>query len=401
MVLPTLKDFDCRGKRVVIREDLNVPIENGRISGDARIKAALPTIQYALEQGAAIILLSHLGRPKEGHVNSELSLAPVAERLQFLLNRPVKFKVDWLNGFEIALGEVVLCENVRFQEGEKENDPKLAKKIAQLGDIFVMDAFATAHRSEASTVGAVQFFPQACAGLLLMSEITALTQALKNPARPLLAIVGGSKVSSKLQVLSALIDKVDTLILGGGIANTFLAAQGYKLGKSLVETGLIESAKRLIALAKQKHAEIILPTDVVVAKEISVTAKTKVKKLTEIEADEMVLDCGPESIRLYNRAVVSAATILWNGPIGVFEMTPFEGGTRALSLGIADSTAFSIAGGGDTLAAIEKYNLSSKITYISTGGGAFLEFIEGKTLPALKALEKHKNDFQRSKHEKI
>lgn len=399
MVLPTLKDLDCSDKRVLIREDLNVPIENGYISSDARIKAALPTIQYALDQGAAVIILSHLGRPEEGHVNAEFSLAPVAERLQALLDRPVKFVVDWLDGFDIAPGEVVLCENVRFQKGEKKNDPALAKKIAKLGDIFVMDAFATAHRSEASTVGVAQFSAQACAGLLLMAEVKALTQALKNPARPLLAIVGGSKISSKLHVLSSLIDKVDSLILGGGIANTFLAAQGYKLGKSLVENGLIEEAKRLMVLAQQKHAEIILPTDVVVAKEMSATAKTKVKKLTEIEDDEMVLDAGPESIRLYNRAVVSAATILWNGPIGVFEMAPFEGGTRALSLAIADSRAFSIAGGGDTLAAIEKYNISDKISYISTGGGAFLEFVEGKTLPALKVLEEHQGDSQGSKHE--
>jgi phosphoglycerate kinase len=391
MTLPTLKDLDCRNKRVIIREDLNVPIENGHISSDARIKAALPTIQYALQQGAAVIILSHLGRPEEGRVTPEFSLAPVAQHLQALLGCPVKLVVDWVDGFEISPGEVVLCENVRFQKGEKKNDPALAKKIARLGDIFVMDAFATAHRSEASTVGAAQFSPQACAGLLLIAEVNALTQALKNPARPLLTIVGGSKVSSKLQVLSALIDKVDSLILGGGIANTFLAAQGYQLGKSLVEQDLIAQAKRLMALAQQKHAEIILPTDVVVAKEMSATAKTTVKKLTDIEKDDMVLDAGPESIRLYNRVIVSAATILWNGPIGVFEMAPFEGGTRALSLAIADSKAFSIAGGGDTLAAIEKYNISDKISYISTGGGAFLEFVEGKALPALKVLAEQKN----------
>lgn len=390
-MLRTLKDLDCKNKRVLIREDLNVPIKNGCITSDARIKAALPTIQYALQQGAAVIVLSHLGRPEEGATSNAFSLAPVAERLQALLNYPVKFIDNWLNGFAIAPGEVVLCENVRFQKGEKKNDPVLAKKIAKLGDIFVMDAFATAHRSEASTVGAAQFSPQACAGLLLAAEVKALTLALENPARPLLAIVGGSKISTKLHVLSSLIAKVNSLILGGGIANTFLAAQGYNLGKSLIEKDLIEQAKHLMILAQQKKAEIILPIDVVVAKEISDTAKTKIKKLTEIDADEMILDNGPASIELCNRAVVSAGTILWNGPVGVFEKAPFESGTHALSVAIANSGAFSVAGGGDTLAVLEKYNISHKITYISTGGGAFLEFIEGKTLPGLKVLEKHKS----------
>ncbi len=387
-MLVTLKDLDLRQKRVIIREDFNVPMENGQITSDARIQAALPTIHYALEQEAAVILLSHLGRPTEGGGTPEFSLAPVAERLQTLLKHPVKFIVDWIDGFEIAPGEVVLCENVRFQKGEKKNDSILAKKIAKLGDIFVMDAFATAHRSEASTVGVAQFSKQACAGLLLAAEIKALTQALKNPARPLLAIVGGSKVSSKLHVLSSLLLKVNFLIVGGGIANTFLAAEGYKLGRSLVENDLIEEAKRLMILAKEKQVEIILPIDVVVAQEISATATTKIKKLTEIGNDEMVLDSGPASIALYTRAIASAATILWNGPIGVFELTPFESGTRTLSHAIANSSAFSIAGGGDTLAAIEKYAINDKISYISTGGGAFLEFIEGKNLPALQALQK-------------
>ncbi len=378
--LISLKGLNLHHKRLIIREDLNVPMEKGRITSDARIQAALPTIQYALEQGAAVILLSHLGRPEEGHITPKFSLAPIAERLQTLLGRPVKFISHWLDGFEIEPGEVVLCENVRFQKGEKNNDSILAKKIAKLGDIFVMDAFATAHRSEASTVGVAQFSEQACAGLLLMAELEVLTQALKNPARPLLAIVGGSKVSSKLQVLAALIQKVDKLILGGGIANTFLVAQGYRLGRSLVESDLIAEAKHLIVLAQQKQVEIILPVDVVVAKEI--------KKLTEIEDDEMVLDIGPESIKLYIQSISSAATILWNGPVGVFEMSPFEEGTRALSLAIARSKAFSIAGGGDTLAAIEKYGITNKISYISTGGGAFLEFIEDENLPALSVLKK-------------
>lgn len=389
MSLESLKDLNLYHKRVIIREDFNVPMENGNITSDTRIRAALPTIQYALDQGASVILLSHLGRPEEGHITPEFSLAPIAKRLQTLLGRPVRFIVHWIDGFEIVPGELVLCENVRFQRGEKKNDPNLAKKIAKLGDIFVMDAFATAHRSEASTVGVAQFSEQACAGLLLMAELKALTQALKNPARPLLAIVGGAKISSKLQVLAALMQKVDKLILGGGIANTFLAAKGYKLGRSLLEKDLIAEANRLIALAQQSQVEIILPLDVVVAKEISASpAKTSLKKITEVADDEMVLDIGPESIKHYTESIESAATILWNGPVGVFELSPFEAGTRALSLAIAKGKAFSIAGGGDTLAAIEKYGISDKISYISTGGGAFLEFIEDENLPVLTALKK-------------
>lgn len=386
MLIPTLKDIDLKGKRVVIREDFNVPLEEGRITSDARIRAALPTIRYALEQNAAVILLSHLGRPEEGKVIAEFSLAPVAKCLQQQLGRPVRFIPQWLQGFTISPGEVVLCENVRFQPGEKKNDPTLAKKIAALGDVFVMDAFASAHRSEASTVGATQFAAQACAGLLFITELNALTQALQNPARPLLAIVGGSKISSKLHVLSSLLHNVDALILGGGIANTFLAAQGYELGSSLLENDLIPEAKRLIALAKQRGVTMLLPTDVVTATTISPHASTALKKLTEIAADDRVLDIGPESIKRYVQAIASAATILWNGPVGVFEVAPFADGTRAVSLAIANSQAFSIAGGGDTLAAIEKYAIGDKISYISTGGGAFLEFIEGNDLPALHVL---------------
>jgi len=387
MLFNTIKDIDCRNKRIVVREDLNVPMENGHITSDMRAQAALPTLQYILNQDAAVIVLSHLGRPPEGRVTPEFSLAPLAARLQILLGRPVRFIADWINGFEISPGEIALCENVRFQRGEQENDPALAKKIAALGDVFVMDAFATAHRNEASTTGAAQFAPQACAGLLLTAELQALTQALQNPARPLLAIVGGAKVSSKLQILKSLLHKVNTLIVGGGIANTLLLAQGYAVGKSLVETSLIEEATRLMTLAQQNFVEIMLPIDVTVAKEISATATTYCKKLTKISNDDIILDVGPESVQHYQQAIASAATILWNGPVGVFEMAPFEKGTMALSFAIANSHAFSIAGGGDTVAAIEKYAIGNKISYISTGGGAFLEFVEGKPFPILQFLQ--------------
>lgn len=387
MNLIGIEDLDVKNKRVLIREDFNVPLNEGIIMSDARIKAALPTIQYALKKGAAVILLSHLDRPEEGTINSALSLAPIAIRLQSLLGQPVRFITDWLDGFKILPGEVVLCENVRFQRGEKKNDSILAKKMAKLADIFVMDAFATAHRREASTVGVAQFSPQACIGLLLTSELKALSLALENPARPLLAIVGGSKVSTKLSLLASLLNKVDFLILGGGIANTFLVAQGYSIGCSLFEVELVEEAKKLLDLAKQRQIEIVLPTDAIVATEISATAKIAIKKLTEIKKHEMILDIGPESIKRYLQYVQRAASILWNGPIGVFELAPFEQGTRALSYAIANSSAFTIAGGGDTLAAIEKYGIADKLSYISTGGGAFLEFIQGETLPALVTLQ--------------
>lgn len=388
MNLTRLEDLDLKNKRVLIREDFNVPLDKGMVMSDARIKAALPTIHYALDNGAAVILLSHLDRPEEGIINPELSLAPIAARLQELLGKPVRFISDWLDGLKISPGEVVLCENVRFQRGEKKNDPSLAKKIAKLADIFVMDAFATAHRSEASTVGVAQFSSQVCAGLLLISELKALSLALESPARPLLAIVGGAKVSTKLILLSSLLNKVDFLILGGGIANTFLVAQGYSVGNSLFEVDLVKEAKKLLNLAKARQVEIILPSDVMVSHEISVNAETTIKKLTEIKKDEMILDIGPESIKRYEQCVQRAASILWNGPLGVFELAPFEQGTRALSYAIANSSAFSIAGGGDTLAAIEKYGIADKLSYISTGGGAFLEFIQGKALPALVELQK-------------
>lgn len=387
MVLISLEDIDLQNQRVLIREDFNVPLDKGMITSDARIKAALPTIRYALKKNAAVILLSHLDRPKEGFVTPELSLAPIAARLQELLGRPVRFIIDWLNGFKISPGEVVLCENVRFQVGEKKNDPILAKKIAKLADIFVMDAFATAHRHEASTVGVAQFSPRVCAGLLLMSELKALIKALENPARPLLAIVGGAKVSTKLTLLSSLLSKVNFLILGGGIANTFLVAQGYSIGQSLFEIDLVNEAKKLLEASKQLQVKIVLPTDVIVATEISAAAKVAVKKITEIKKNEMILDIGPTSIMHYTEFVSRAKSILWNGPVGVFELAPFEQGTRALSYAIANSPAFSIAGGGDTLAAIEKYGIADKISYTSTGGGAFLEFIQGNTLPALAILQ--------------
>jgi phosphoglycerate kinase len=387
MNLTNIKDLDLKNKRVLIREDFNVPLNKGIIMSDARIKAALPTIQYALEKGAAVILLSHLDRPEEGTTNPEFSLAPIAVRLQELLGQPVKFLADWLDGFKILPGEVVLCENVRFQRGEKKNDPSLAKKMAKLADIFVMDAFATAHRREASTVGVAQFSTQVCIGLLLTSELKTLSSVLENPARPLLAIVGGSKVSTKLSLLASLLNKINFLILGGGIANTFLVAQGYSIGCSLFEIELVEEAKTLLNLSKRRQVEVVLPVDAIVATEISARAKISVKKLTEIKKHEMILDIGPESIKRYTQYIHRAASVLWNGPVGVFEFAPFEQGTRALSYAIASSSAFTIAGGGDTLAAIEKYGIADKLSYISTGGGAFLEFIQGETLPALAILQ--------------
>lgn len=382
-----LTDLDLHQKRVLIREDLNVPIEQGHIMNDARIRAALPTLRYAWQQGAAVVILSHLGRPEEGKLTPALSLAPVAERLQQLLGQPVRFVEHWIDGFPLTPGDIVLCENVRFERGEKENDPSLAKKMAQLGDIFVMDAFATAHRCEASTVGVAEFSKQCCAGLLLSAELQALSRALHDPARPLLSIVGGAKIASKLPLLESLIEKSNVLILGGGIANTFLAAQGFSLGTSLVEKELIPTAQRLLALAEEKQVTLALPEDGVMAKEVSATAIGKIKKITEMDEDDKLLDTGPLTNQRYQRLIHAAATILWNGPVGVFELPNFEMGTRVLSQTIANSQAFSIAGGGDTLAAIEKYGIRDKLSYVSTGGGAFLEFVEGRPLPGLQALQ--------------
>ena len=382
-----MADQALAGKRVMIREDLNVPVEGGVVTSDARIRAALPTIRAAVEQGARVILLSHLGRPKEGEFSAENSLAPVATRLGELLGQPVRLQRDWLDGVECAPGEVVLCENVRFNKGEKKDDETLARRMATLCDVFVMDAFGTAHRAEASTHGVARFAPIACAGPLLVGELEALERALARPARPLVAIVAGSKVSTKLTVLESLLAKVDKLIVGGGIANTFLAATGVSVGKSLHEPDMLETARTLLAQAKARGADIPLPSDVVVAREFAPTAIATVKPIAAVGADELILDIGPQTAGVLAQLLQSAGTILWNGPVGVFEFDQFGGGTRAIAEAIARSPAFSLAGGGDTLAAIEKYGVEQGISYISTGGGAFLEFVEGKTLPAVAALE--------------
>jgi len=382
-----LTDADLRQKRVLIREDLNVPVQNGTVTSDARIRAALPTIRYALDQNAKVFLLSHLGRPEEGKYDESLSLQPVAARLSELLGRPVPLRKDWLDGVDCPPGNAVLCENVRFNKGEKKDDEKLARRMAELGDVFVMDAFGTAHRAEASTHGVARFAKVACAGPLLVGELEALETALHDPARPLVAIVGGSKVSTKLMVLEALLEKVDKLIVGGGIANTFLAATGVAVGKSLHESEMLDVARRLMTKAKARGTEIPLPTDVVVAKEFAATAHADVRSIHDVRADEMILDIGPDTADRFSELLQSAGTIIWNGPVGVFEFEQFGEGTRAIALGIARSKAFSLAGGGDTLAAIEKYNVEDGISYISTGGGAFLEFVEGKTLPAVAVLE--------------
>ncbi len=382
-----MADQALAGKRVMIREDLNVPVDGGVVTSDARIRAALPTIRAAVEQGARVILLSHLGRPKKGEFSAENSLAPVATRLGELLGQPVRLQRDWLDGVECAPGEVVLCENVRFNKGEKKDDETLARRMAALCDVFVMDAFGTAHRAEASTHGVARFAPIACAGPLLVGELEALERALAHPARPLVAIVAGSKVSTKLTVLESLLAKVDKLIVGGGIANTFLAATGVAVGKSLHEPDMLDTARALLAQAKARGADIPLPTDVVVATEFAPTAIATVKPVAAVGADELILDIGPQTAAVLAQMLQSAGTILWNGPVGVFEFDQFGGGTRVIAEAIARSPAFSLAGGGDTLAAIEKYGVEQGISYISTGGGAFLEFVEGKTLPAVAALE--------------
>ena len=382
-----LTDTDLRNKRVLIREDLNVPVQSGVVTSDARIRAALPTIRYALDQNAKVFILSHLGRPEEGKYDESLSLAPVAVRLSELLGKPVPLRKDWLDGVDCQPGSAVLCENVRFNKGEKKDDEELARKMADLCDVFVMDAFGTAHRAEASTHGVARFAKVACAGPLLVGELEALETALHKPARPLIAIVGGSKVSTKLTVLESLLEKVDRLIVGGGIANTFLAATGVGVGKSLHEAEMLDVALRLMAKAKARGTEIPLPTDVVVAKEFAATAHADVRTVHDVRGDEMILDIGPDTSDRFSELVQSAGTIIWNGPLGVFEFEQFGEGTRAISLAIARSKAFSLAGGGDTLAAIEKYNIEDGISYISTGGGAFLEFVEGKTLPAVAVLE--------------
>jgi phosphoglycerate kinase len=379
--------LDLRDKRVLIREDLNVPIQNGAVSSDARIRAALPTIQAALRAQARVLVMSHLGRPEEGKYAEEFSLAPVAKRLAQLLGIPVALKKDWLDGVAVGPGEVVLLENVRFNKGEKKDADDLARRMAALCDVYVMDAFGTAHRAEASTHGVAKYAPLVCAGPLLVSELSALETALLKPARPLLAIVAGSKVSTKLTVLESLLSKVDQLIVGGGITNTFLAALGFNVGKSLYEPNMLDICKRLLEQSKQRGIVIPMPTDVVVATEISATAEADVKNVGNVSAEDMILDIGPDSAEAMSKLVASAGTILWNGPVGVFEFEQFGEGTRTLAMAIARSKAFSLAGGGDTLAAIQKYDIEDSISYISTGGGAFLEFVEGKKLPAVEILE--------------
>ena len=387
MSIRRMSDLDLKGQRVLIREDLNVPIDNGRITSETRIAAAIPTIRLALEKGAAVMVTSHLGRPKEGQWTEEDSLAPVAKRVGELLGREVPLIRDWIDGIDVKPGQLVLLENCRMNVGEGKDDEALSKKYAALCDVFVMDAFGTAHRAQASTHGAIRFAKVACGGPLLMAELDALAKALDKPARPLLAIVAGSKVSTKLTLLENLVDKVDQLIVGGGIANTFIAAAGYKVGKSLVENDLIDTAKKIAAAAKARGAEVPVPTDVVVASEFKADAPATVKRVEDVTDSDMILDIGPETAKRYAALIAKAGTVVWNGPVGVFEFDAFGNGTKTLAHAIADSDAFSIAGGGDTLAAIEKYGVEDKISYISTGGGAFLEFLEGRTLPAVAALE--------------
>lgn len=380
-------DLELSGKRVLIRQDLNVPVKDGKVTSNLRIQASIPTIEKALDAGAAVMVMSHLGRPEEGKFEKVYSLKPVIEQLSHFLDKPVRLEREWLDGIKIATGEVVLCENVRFNVGEKKNDDELGKKMATLCDIFVMDAFGTAHRAQASTHSVAKYAAIACAGPLLANELSALTKALNQPEKPLVAIVGGSKVSTKLTVLDSLSIKVNQLIVGGGIANTFIAAAGFRVGKSLHEADLIDEANRLMVVAKQSGSDIPVPVDVVCAKACSESAVATVKNVADVDDDDLILDIGPETAAQYAEILQSAGTIVWNGPVGVFEIDQFAEGTKFMSEAIAQSPAFSIAGGGDTLAAIDKYNIRDKVSYTSTGGGAFLEFLEGKVLPAVAILE--------------
>nr|VFK37429.1 MAG: phosphoglycerate kinase [Candidatus Kentron sp. TC]VFK51535.1 MAG: phosphoglycerate kinase [Candidatus Kentron sp. TC] len=391
MAVIKMTELDLAGKRVLMREDMNVPIKDGKITDDTRIRASMPTIEHALDAGAKVMILSHLGRPKGGP-DPKFSLKPVAEYLADLLGKPVRLETDWLNGIDLDAGEVVVCENVRFNEGETKNDDELARKMAALCDVFVMDAFGSAHRAHASTHGVAKYAPAACAGPLLAGELEALGKALDNPARPMVAIVGGAKVSGKLEVLDALSKKVDQLIVGGGIANTFIAADGHKVGKSLYEQDLVAEAKRLSEAAKAKGGEIPVPTDVIVGKEFSESAQAAEKKVDDVADDDMIFDVGPDTSARYVEILKGAGTIVWNGPAGVFEFDQFGKGTKAMGMAIAESSAFSIAGGGDTVAAVGKYGIADKVSYISTGGGAFLEFLEGKKLPAVAILEERAAD---------
>ena len=383
-----MTDLDLAGKRVLIREDLNVPVKNGKVTSDQRIKASMPTIKHAMKAGAKVMLMSHLGRPEEGEYSEEASMKPVADYLSEALGREVKLVKDYLdNPPQMNDGDVVMLENVRFNKGEKKNEDGLSKKYAALCDVYVMDAFGTAHRAQASTHGVAKFAPTACAGPLLAAELDALGKALDNPARPMVAVVGGSKVSTKLTVLESLSKIVDQLIVGGGIANTFIAAAGHNVGKSLYEADLVDTAKKLSDAARSRGGDIPVPVDVVCGKEFSESAAATLKNVADVADDDMIFDVGPQTSKQFAEILKKAGTIVWNGPVGVFEFDQFGEGTKALSMAIADSPAFSIAGGGDTLAAVDKYNIADKVSYISTGGGAFLEFLEGKKLPAVEILE--------------
>jgi len=385
--LTEMHDLSLSGQRVLIRQDLNVPIHEGKITNDARIRASLPTLQYALKQGAAVMVMSHLGRPVEGEYDASLSLAPVAAALTEALGVQVNLVRDWIERIDIQPGQIVLCENVRFLAGEKKSAPELSQKMAALCDVYVMDAFGTAHRAQASTYGVAEFAPIACAGPLLSAELRALAHALETPAHPIVAIVGGSKVSTKLALLEQLITKVDQLVIGGGIANTFIAAAGYSIGQSLHEEDLVDVAKKFIQKAQATGTQIPIPVDVVCAKSFSKQAEAEIKSVDAVADDDLILDIGPESCKQLTALMKQAGTIVWNGPLGVFEFDNFAQGTKTLAQAIADSEAFSIAGGGDTVAAIDKFNIANNISYISTGGGAFLEFLEGKVLPAVEILQ--------------
>ena len=387
MNILAMTDLDLADRRVLIREDLNVPLRDGEVASDARLRAALPTLRRAADAGARVMVMSHLGRPKEGVPDPAFSLAPVARRLGELLEREVRLAGDWLEGLDVAPGEIVLCENVRFLEGEKADDERLARRMAARCDVYVMDAFGTAHRAQASTHGVARFAPVAVAGPLLCAELDALSRALAKPARPVVAVVGGSKVSTKLGVLEVLSARVDRLIVGGGIANTFIAAAGHEVGASLHEPGLVEQAGRIREAMRARGGDVPIPSDVVVADAPTDDATATVRAVDEVRVGEMILDIGPETARAYREVIGSAGTVVWNGPVGVFECEPFAAGTRALARAIARSPAFSIAGGGDTLAAIDAFGVTGQVSYVSTGGGAFLEFLEGKTLPAIAALE--------------
>ena len=387
MAIIKMTDLDLSGKRVLIRVDFNVPIKNGVITSDKRLKASAPTLKLAADAGAKVIVMSHLGQPDEGVFNEEFSLKPIADWLSKYFGKTIRLEKNWIDGINVEPGEIVLCENVRFNKGEKKDNEDLAKKMAALCDVFVMDAFATAHRAQASTHGVGKFAPVSCAGPLLMAELDALGKALEKPEHPLVAIVGGSKVSTKSQLLENLLGKVDQLLVGGGIANTFMLASGLPIGKSLCEQDFVAKAKELLELAKKHGSEIPIPTDVVVAKEMTETAVATIKNATEVAADDLILDIGPQTRKRLAEIINKAKTIVWNGPVGVFEIAQFSEGTKAVALAVAGSSAFTIAGGGDTVAAIEKYGIENKLSYISTAGGAFLEYLQGDKLPAVKMLE--------------